>query len=164
MVGFRGGTKPLASVAFKRCETRLKLGPRAYPHRLGARTAVLRNGALYRVVVPLDAITRVSARSERIVGSALSERDGTVLLPARRRVDVWLELDRPARVQRPFRESLLTRRLAVASDHPDALVAALQSGRTASRSGVGEGLGTSALGLLAALDIAGVIRDAAAPG
>jgi hypothetical protein len=96
------------------------LGPNAYPHRIGARAAVLRSGALYRVQVPLCAIATATARRER-VGEA-TERDGAMLLPARGRVDVWLELTEPVRVQRPMRDALFVHRIAVASDEPDALV------------------------------------------
>jgi hypothetical protein len=140
------------------------LGPRAYPHRIGARTAVLRDGPMYRVALPLSAVASVTARTERVRdGSALTERDGTVLLVARGRVDVWLELAEPVRVQRPFHEPLVTRRLAVASDDPDDLVERLlapSSARVARRVGAIDG----SLGLLAALDLVGLGRDAVQPG
>jgi hypothetical protein len=142
----------------------LFLGPRAYPHRIGARTAVLRDGPMYRVALPLPAVASVTARTERTRdGSALIERDGAVLLSARGRVDVWLELTEPVRVQRPFHEPLLTRRLAVASDDPDALVERLlapSSARVARRAGAIDG----SLGLLAGLDLVGLGRDAIQPG
>jgi hypothetical protein len=138
------------------------LGPRAYPHRIGARTVVLRDGPLYRVALPLAAITGVSARTAR-VGDALTERDGAVLLGVRGRVDVWLELAEPVKVQRPWQEPLTTNRLAVASDDPDALVERLLAMAPAPvprRAGGVE----AGLGLLAGLDLAGLGRDALQPG
>lgn len=140
------------------------LGPRAYPHRIGARTAVLRAGPMYRVALPLPAVASATARTERVRGAnALTERDGAVLLAARGRVDVWLELAEPVKVQRPLHEPLLTRRLAVASDDPQALVERLlaRSSAPAARGATGiEG----SLGLLAGLDLAGLGRDALQPG
>jgi hypothetical protein len=98
------------------------LGPHAYPHRPG----VVRSGALYRVAVPPGALARAVARRERVPGErGLVERDGAVLLPSRGRVELWLEFSEPVRVQRPLGEPLLTTRVAVASDDPDALAAAL---------------------------------------
>jgi hypothetical protein len=74
---------------------------------------------MYRVEVPLNAIAEATVRTERVAdGSLLVERDGAVLLAARHRVDLWLELSRPVEVQRPFHEPLVTRRIAVASDEP----------------------------------------------
>jgi hypothetical protein len=132
------------------------LGPRAYPHRIGARTAVLRAGPLYRVALPLSAIASIAARTERVRdGGALTERDGAVLLRARGRVDVWLELTEPVKVQRPFHEPLVTHRVAVASDDPDALVERLLAGSSERAT---EGVYDS-LGLLAAFDLAGLGRD-----
>jgi hypothetical protein len=98
------------------------LGPYAYPHRPG----VLRSGALYRVVVPPGTLVRATERRERVPGErGLVERDGAVLLPSRGRVELWLEFAKPVRVQRPLGEPLLTTCVAVASDDPDALAAAL---------------------------------------
>jgi len=140
------------------------LGPRAYPHRVGARTAMLRNGPMYRVRVPLSAIASVAARTERVGGgSALTERDDAVLLSARGRVDVWLELTEPVKVQRPLHEPLATRRLAVPSDDPDGLVERLL-GRSSARSTSSVHGVEGRLGLLAAFDLAGLGRDAAQPG
>jgi hypothetical protein len=45
-----------------------------------------------------------------------------VLLPARNRVDLWLDLSEPVTVGRPFGKPLVTQRLAVASDEPERLV------------------------------------------
>jgi hypothetical protein len=136
------------------------LGPRAYPHRVGPRMAVLRDGPMYRVQLPLAAITGVTARTERMrAGSGPTERDGAVLLGARGRVDVWLELAEPVKVQRPLHEPLSTRRLAVASDDPDALVERLLA-RSPARAPRSEPY----LGLLATLDLAGLGRDALQPG
>lgn len=142
------------------------LGPRAYPHRVGARRAVLRNGPMYRVQIPLDTITGVQARAERVGdGRALSERDGAVLLPARGRVDVWLELSSPVKVQRPLREPLSTRWLAVASDDAGRLVERLlQPSPVCERPATsGTGRLEAGLGVFAALDLAGGLRDAAQP-
>jgi len=73
------------------------LGPRAYPHRIGARTVVLRAGPMYRVSVPRGAIVAATARRERVPDErGLVERDGEVLLPVRGRVDVLLELATPS--------------------------------------------------------------------
>lgn len=136
------------------------LGPRAFPHRVGARTVVLRAGPLYRVLVPRPAIVAAEVGRERVSSSehGIVQCDGAVLLPVRGRVDVWLELSEPVPVQRPLREPLLTRRLAVASDDPDRLVQrllapALDPARHA-------GL---ALGVAAVLDAGGLARDAAQP-
>lgn len=134
------------------------LGPRAYPHRITARDAVIRNGPMYRARVPLDAIADVRAATERVGDRGLTERDGTVLLASRGRVDVWLELTEPAAVQRPFREPLLTQRIAIASDDPDLLVTLLLGGEQAA-----EPNRRSHAGMLGALDIAGLARDAAQP-
>lgn len=135
------------------------LGARAYPHRVGARSAVLRNGPLYRARVPLQAIEGAQARTLRISdGSLLIERDGAVLLPSRGRVDVWLELAQPVRVQRPLHEPLVTRRIAVASDEPERLVERLLApgeSRAQDRE--------AALGAFAFLELAGLVRDAGHP-
>jgi hypothetical protein len=140
------------------------LGPRAYPHRIGPRTAVLRDGPMYRVALPLSAVTSVAARTERVRdANALTERDGAVLLGARGRVDVWLELAEPVKVQRPLHEPLVTRRLAVASDDPDALVERLLA-RSSARAARGGKAVEGGLGLLAALDLVGLGRDALQPG
>jgi len=134
------------------------LGPRAFAHRVGARAAVLRNGPMYRVQVPLAAIAGATARRERVGGDArLVERDGAVLLAARGRVDVWLELTEPVRVQRPFREPLTTRRLAIASDEPDVLVEQLVGGAALPHRGRARPV------TLPVLDAAGVLRDAMQP-
>jgi len=139
------------------------LGPHAYPHRVGARTAVLRNGPMYRVQLPLSAVASVAARTERVSDSALAERDGAVLLPARGRVDVWLELAEPIKVQRPLHEPLATRHLAVASDDPDGLVERLLDRSSARSERTVHGV-ESRLGLLAGLDLAGLGRDVVQPG
>lgn len=109
------------------------IGARAFPHRIGAPTAVLRNGPMYRVKVPLSSVTTATARTERVAGDhrAMTERDDAVLLAARGRVDVWLEFAEPVLVQRPTREPLPTRRLAIASDNPEQLVGLLLAGAAA---------------------------------
>ena len=141
------------------------LGPRAYPHRVGRDDAVLRGGPLHRVRVPRSAVAGASARRER-AGSdvqGLVERDGAVLLPVRGRVDVWLQLSEPVEVQRPLREPLLTRHLAVASDDPDGLVRHLLAPAVeAARRENAHALDMT-LGLAAVLDIGGAVRDAVQP-
>jgi hypothetical protein len=141
----------------------LALGPRAYPHRIGARTAVLRGGPMYRVQVPLTAITKATARTERVGEGQLTQRDGAVLVAARGRVDVWLEFDRPVRVQRPLHEPLSTSRLAIASDEPDQLIERLLDPSPASPARRGRGV-EGGLALLAGLELASLARDAAQPG
>ncbi len=132
------------------------LGARAFPHRVGARGgSVLRNGPLYRVRVPPGVIAAATARTER-VSRRCAEREGAVLLAARDRVDVWLELSEPVFVQRPWREPVMTTRLAVASDDPDRLVERLLAPAERRR----EGARPVALPLL---DVAGIMRDAAQP-
>jgi hypothetical protein len=61
-------------------------------------------------------------------------------------------------LQRPFREALATRRLAVASDDPEALAACLRAGAPASSA-----RRAGSLGALGILDVAGLARDAAQP-
>jgi hypothetical protein len=136
------------------------LGPRGYPHRVGARVVVLRAGPMYRVVVPRGVILAATARRERVPdASGLVQRDGEVLLPVRGRVDLTLDLAAPVRVQRPLHEPLLTSRLSIACDDPEALIQRLlQPPDTATR-WVAAGL--PAFGLL---DLAGLARDAAQPG
>ncbi|MEA2371747.1 MAG: hypothetical protein QOH12_2141 [Solirubrobacteraceae bacterium] len=140
------------------------LGPRCYPHRVGPRTAVLRAGPMYRVLVPRSTIVSVSERRERTVRNGLLERDGSVLLPVRGRVEVWLELSQPVRVQRPMHEPIETHVVAIASDDPRALIDQLMAPVAASRSYRDSYAVQGGLGVLAALDIAGMSRDAAQPG
>lgn len=136
------------------------LGARAYPHRVGATSAVLRDGPMYRVRVPLGTIAGAVACTERVRGDRLlSERDGAVLLAARGRVDVWLELTEPVKVQRPLHEALSTCRLAVPSDDPEQLVACLR----AAPSERSAGRAHADLGVPASLDLAGLARDLTQP-
>ena len=138
------------------------LGPRAYPHRIGARAAVLRAGPMYRVVVPRGAILTATPRRDRIPGErGLVERDEEVLLPVRGRVDVTLEFTQPLRVQRPLHEPLSTSRLAIASDDPDALIERLLAPTTAASPTRARHVSTPAFGLF---DLAGLARDATQPG
>lgn len=138
------------------------LGPRAYPHRIGPRAAVLRAGPMYRVVVPRGAILTATAGRERVPGEhGFVERDGQVLLPVRGRVDVTLEFTEPVRVQRPLHEPLLTSTLSIASDDPDALIEQLLAPTTAAARNRGRHVGAPAFGLF---DVAGLARDAAQPG
>lgn len=138
------------------------LGPRAYPHRIGPRGAVLRAGPMYRALVPRAAIASATARRERVPGNGgLVQRDDAVLLPVRGRVDVVLELRAPVRVQRPLHEPLVTTRIAIASDDPEALVARLLAPAPAAAAAGDQPL------LLApafGFEFAGLVRDAAQPG
>jgi hypothetical protein len=141
------------------------LGPLAFPHRVGSRTAVLRAGPMYRVLVPRSTIVSATEHRERVPGQrGLVQRDDAVLLPVRGRVEVWLELSAPVRVQRPLHEPLHTRRLGVASDEPDRLIEQLLAPVPETRSTHGVYVIDAGLGLLAALDFAGLARDAAQPG
>ena len=140
----------------------LALGPRAFPHRIGTRSVVLRNGPMYRVRVAPPTIASATARTERVGdGKAIAERDGVVLLSARGRVDVWLEFTEPVQVQRPLHEPLATRRLAIASDEPDQLVTLLAA--AVGRPARDDRTAHAGLGLLSAFDVAGLVRDAAQP-
>jgi hypothetical protein len=115
---------------------------------------------MYRVVIPRGAILAATARRERVPDErGLVERDGEVLLPVRGRVDVALELAAPVCVQRPLHEPLLTSRLSIASDDPDALIQRLLQPAVAESRRLPAGL--PAFGLL---DVAGLARDAAQPG
>jgi hypothetical protein len=141
------------------------LGPLCYPHRVGARTAVLRGGTMYRVSVRRSRIVSATERRERVPGErGLVQRDDAVLLPVRGRVEVWLEFSEPVRVQRPLHEPLYTSRLAVASDNPDRLIEKLLAAVPEIRSSHDVYAVDTGLGLLAALDLAGLARDAAQPG
>lgn len=141
------------------------LGPCSFPHRVGPRTAVMRAGPMYRVVVPRSAIVGATASRERVPGQrGLVKRGDVVLLPVRGRVDVWLELSDPVRVQRPLHEPLHTRRLGVASDDPDRLIEQLLAPAPETRATHDVYPLDAGLGLLAALDFAGLARDAAQPG
>jgi hypothetical protein len=125
------------------------LGSRAYPHRVRRGTLIARNGAFHVARVPLAAIRAATARRERVPGEAgLVLRDGVALLPARGRVEVWLELDAPVAVRRPLAEPVYVTRLAVASDDADGFVA-LALGQAAMESRERAG----ALGAFAALDL-----------
>ena len=141
----------------------LVLGPQAFPHRVGTRTAVLRNGAMYRVKAPLTGIVTATARTEKVhEAGAVAQRDGAVLLHRRGRVDVWLEFAEPVHVQRPWGEPLATHRIGIASDEPEALVAHLLAEPVARPAGEAQ-THHAGLGLIAALDGAGIVRDAAQP-
>lgn len=111
----------------------LGLGRRAWPHRVAGGTLTVRNGPLYRATVPLDAVVSAEPVHERIAEGGLHVRDGEVLLPARRRVDVRLELSEPVRVARPLADPVWVTRLAIPSDDPAALIAALRAGSEPAR-------------------------------
>jgi hypothetical protein len=138
------------------------LGARAYPHRIGAHTAVLRAGPMYRVLIPRSAIVAATACRERVPGErGLVQRDDEVLLPVRGRVDITLQLAAPVRVQRPLHEPLLTSRLAIASDDPAALIERLLAPAVAVEPNRLLDVSVPAFGLF---DVAGLARDAAQPG
>lgn len=141
------------------------LGPRAYPHRVGPRTAVLRAGPMYRVLVPRSAVLTATNRRKRVYGQrGLVAGDEAVLLPVRGRVDVWLELSEPVRVQRPLHEPLHTRRLAIASDDPKGMIELLLALAPETCSTRDVYAFDGGLGLLATLDLASFARDVAQPG
>jgi hypothetical protein len=135
------------------------LGSRAYPHRVRRGALTARNGALHVARVPLASVTGATARRERVAGEAgLVVRDGAALLPARGRVDVWLELAAPVAVRRPLGEPIFVTRLAVASDDPAGLVTLAldpSAGRVAERPG--------ALGVVAGLDLCDLAHHALHP-
>jgi len=140
------------------------LGPRAFPHRVGMRTAVLRAGPMYRVCIPRRTITAATARPERVPGErGLVERDDVVLLPVRGRIDVWLDLAEPVHVQRPLHEPLETRRLAVASDDPKRLIEQLLAPLPEARTTGDRHAIDAGVRLLATLDIASLTREAVQP-
>jgi hypothetical protein len=102
-------------------------GSRLRPHRVCGGCLLVRAGVLYEARVPLDAVRKVDVRRRRATGpTALALEDGAVLLAARRRVDLWLELVEPVHVTRPLGAPVLTRRLALAADEPERLAAALR--------------------------------------
>jgi hypothetical protein len=108
-------------------------GPRLCPHRVTAGCLLVRGGVLYESRVPLDAVAGAVVRRRRVPGEAGLVIDrGAVLLPARRSVDLWLELARPVTVARPLGEAVSTRRLAIAADDPERLAALLTRGDVSS--------------------------------
>lgn len=113
----------------------LGLGRRAWPHRVVRGTLVARNGALYRATVPIAAVVSAEPVRERIPEGGLHVRDGEVLMPARRRVDVRLVLSEPVRVGRPLADPVWVTRLAIPSDDPPALLAALRDRSEPARAG-----------------------------
>ena len=140
------------------------LGPHCFPHRVGPRTAVLRSGPMYRVLVPRSSVVSAAGHRERVPGErGLIQRDGAILLPVRGRIDVVVELSASVRVQRPLHEPLHTRRLGVASDDPDRLIEQLLAPVPAARTHDVHVV-DAGLGLLAALDVAGLARDVTQPG
>jgi len=105
------------------------LGPRAYRHRVGRGVLLVRNGPLYRARIPLEAIATITPCRASVRGEAsLVVGDGEARLPARRRIDAWIELHEPIAVQRPLGEPVRVRRLAIAVDDPTALIAAVSAG------------------------------------
>jgi hypothetical protein len=101
-------------------------GPRVRPHRVTRGWLVVRAGVLYEARVRLEAVAAVEVRRRRVGDEAALVRDGeAVLLPARHRVDLWLELTEPVTVTRPLGEPVVTRRLAIAADEPERLAAVL---------------------------------------
>jgi len=74
-------------------------------------------------------------------------------------VDVWLELAEPVRVQRPLDEPLVTRRLAVASDDPEAFMSLLLAPPVTRRARPAR-----RLGLFGGAGLGDLTRDAVQPG
>jgi hypothetical protein len=104
-------------------------GSRLCPHRVAAGSLLVRGGVLYESRVPLVAVVSAEIRRRRVTDEAgLVVDDGAVLLPARRRVDIWLEFAEPVTVARPLGEPVSTRRLAFAADDPERLAALLARG------------------------------------
>lgn len=102
------------------------LGPRLRPHRLEGGDLLVHGGLLYAASVPRSAIRRVEIARRRLPEHTPFLLEGeTALLPARRRVDLWLELAEPVAVSRPLGEPVAVRRLGLAADDPHALAAAL---------------------------------------
>jgi len=105
------------------------LGRRAWPHAVRGATLTVRNGVLHRARVPLALVERAEVARERVGGEgSMRLRDGgaTVVLSARRRVDVRLVLREPVRVARPIADPVWATELRIPSDDPAALVAALR--------------------------------------
>jgi hypothetical protein len=105
------------------------LGRRAWPHAVRGGALVVRNGALYRAQIPLGAIVSAEPARERIAEGGFHVRDDEALFPARRRVDVRIELAEPVRVARPLSDPVWATSIAVASDDPTAFIAALSGAR-----------------------------------
>ena len=139
------------------------LGPRAYPHRVGPRGAVLRVGCLYRVRIPAGEIESAQIKRTATPHRGLVETDGLVMLPVRGRTDVVIHTSAPVRVQRPCRPPLLTCWLAVASDAPADLVDALLSPPVATGDERRVRGLDSGLGILVAADLLAAARDSLHP-
>jgi hypothetical protein len=107
-------------------------GSRVRPHRVGGGHLLVRGGVLYEAPVPLAGVAAVDVRRRRVGDEAALVLDPeAVLLPARHRVDLWIELTEPVTVGRPLGEPVRTRRLAIAADEPERLAAALLDGAPA---------------------------------
>lgn len=106
------------------------VGLRAFPHRLYDDRLELRLGGLYRAVVALDAIAAVHvARDKDGPRTRLDVRGDEAALRVGGRVDVRLDLDRPAIVQRPFGEPLQVTSIAFAVDDAADLAARVERQR-----------------------------------
>jgi hypothetical protein len=101
----------------------LAVGPR---HRVTGDHLLVRSGVLHCARIPVGAIRSVEVRRQKMPerGTLVVEGEA-VMLPVRRRVDLWLELDEEVLVSRPVGEPVAVRRLGVAADDPEALAAAL---------------------------------------
>ena len=103
-------------------------GPRLRPHRIAGGSLLVRGGVLHEARVPLDAVTAVAVRRRSVGGVAgFSIDDGAVLLPARRRVDLWLDLAQPIMVVRPLGPPVWTSRIAIAADEPGRLATVFET-------------------------------------
>lgn len=124
-------------------------GPCLHPHRLTNEFLLVRSGVLSEARVPLNVVRSVELR-RRSVGERAwySVVDGAVMVPARRRVDLWLELAEPVTVTRPLAAPVQARRLAIAADEPGRLAAAMLAPRLDTTAASGHG-GRPVPGLLA---------------
>ena len=104
------------------------LGPRLRPHRLADGELIVNGGLLYRACVPLRNVSGTEVARRRLPEhTPFLLEDDTALLPARRRVDLWIDLTEPVTVTRPLGEPVQVRRIGLAADDPGALASALRS-------------------------------------
>lgn len=106
------------------------LGPRAYPHRIGAEEVEVRSGPFYRATVPLSSVRNIELRRESTPwrAGAWAEEE-KVFIPVGGRIDLHLVLSAPVEVRRPFGEPISAMQLAVAADSPEEFARALEAAR-----------------------------------